>query len=395
MAAASLGLWLTVLTPIILVLPDRVGDLTPDSKSTNLSIVLGFGALAGLVANPLVGWFSDRSVSRFGMRRPFLLGTSVAAAAGLLVIAAAGSIPVLTLGWCITAGAANGMMAVLYALLPDHIPVQRRGFVSGLFGMTQAAAGVIGTVVASTAPLGAALGVLGLFGVLSAVWLVVVLPDRVAETDEHTPFSLRKLAGSFWVNPVRYPNFGWAWINRFLIFMSVSSVINYQLYYLTDTLGLHKDHAGDLVTVSTALQTVAVLLTAAVAGRISDRVGRRRVFVLGAALLAAAGMLALVFNPSETGFLIAMVMIAVGEGVYFAVDLALATQVLPDSEQAAGKDLGVFNLANQLPQSLAPAVAPLFLAIGGTGHNYTALYTVGTLYAIVGAFSILRVRGVR
>ena len=81
-----------------------------------------------------------------------------------------------------------------------------------------------------------------------------------------------------------------------------------------------------------------------------------------------------------------------GFGLYFAVDLALVLDVLPDRNTAA-KDLGVFNMAGAVPFALAPAIAPLILAVGG--HSYGALYAVAGLCAIVGAFAILRVRRVR
>jgi MFS family permease len=78
--------------------------------------------------------------------------------------------------------------------------------------------------------------------------------------------------------------------------------------------------------------------------------------------------------------------------MYMAVDLALVADVLPDKANTA-KDLGVLNIAGALPFSVAPAIAPFILAIGGGG--YGALYAVAGVCAIVGAFAILPVKGVR
>jgi hypothetical protein len=47
--------------------------------------------------------------------------------------------------------------------------------------------------------------------------------------------------------------------------------------------------------------------------------------------------------------------------MYMAVDLALVADVLPDKDSAA-MDLGVVNIANALPSSIAPAIAPAVLA---------------------------------
>ena len=65
--------------------------------------------------------------------------------------------------------------------------------------------------------------------------------------------------------------------------------------------------------------------------------------------------------------------------------------VLPNKDNA--KDLGVFNIASALPFSIAPAIAPTILALGG--GNYGVLYAVGGVCAVLGAFAILPVRGVR
>jgi MFS family permease len=82
----------------------------------------------------------------------------------------------------------------------------------------------------------------------------------------------------------------------------------------------------------------------------------------------------------------------VGFGMYMAVDLALVVDVLPDADQAA-KDLGVLNIAGALPFTLAPAIAPAILAVGG--DSYRVLFGVAAACAVAGAAAILPVKGVR
>jgi MFS family permease len=88
-----------------------------------------------------------------------------------------------------------------------------------------------------------------------------------------------------------------------------------------------------------------------------------------------------------------MMMTGVGHGVYFAVDLALVTDVLPNRWRDAAKDLGIFNVANALPQAMAPALGPVILAI--TGGNYAWLFTVAGCITLLASFTILPVRSVR
>lgn len=68
-------------------------------------------------------------------------------------------------------------------------------------------------------------------------------------------------------------------------------------------------------------------------------------------------------------------------------------QVLPNPEKR-GKDLGVFNIANALPGSLAPFLGVGPLAVGA-GTNYTMLLTTAAAVALVGAFIILPIKRVR
>jgi hypothetical protein len=86
-----------------------------------------------------------------------------------------------------------------------------------------------------------------------------------------------------------------------------------------------------------------------------------------------------------------------GQGVYFAVDFALVTQILPDPGNPA-KDLGIMNLASQLLSSAVPAIAPLLLTFGATAstpQNFTSLFVAGAIAALLGALFIIPIRTVR
>src|SRR5205814_10376678 len=96
-------------------------------------------------------------------------------------------------------------------------------------------------------------------------------------------------------------------------------------------------------------------------GTLSDRTGRRKLFVLHASIVYALALFVIAIASNFNGFLVGMAISGLGFGVYVAVDLALVVDVLHDKHSAA-KDLGVFNIAGALPFSLAPAIAPAILA---------------------------------
>ncbi|WP_152628583.1 MFS transporter [Actinoplanes utahensis] len=122
MALAQLGAYLTILTPVVVTMSIRVAQIAPDDKAAALGTVLSVGAVLALIGNPFFGAMSDRTTSRFGRRRPWLLGGMLAGFAGLLVVALGGSVPVLTAGWALAQLGVNATLSTLTALLPDQIP---------------------------------------------------------------------------------------------------------------------------------------------------------------------------------------------------------------------------------------------------------------------------------
>lgn len=144
------------------------------------------------------------------------------------------------------------------------------------------------------------------------------------------------------------------------------------------------------------LFTVAVVITAELGGWLSDRTGRRKIFVVASILISAASFGLLGVTTTVPGFLLVEVLMGAGFGVYIAVDYALVIDVLPDRDNSA-KDLGVMNIANALPQSLAAALGGLLLAIGtgGAATNYPALFIGAFVIGVLGALAILPIRSVR
>ena len=221
---------------------------------------------------------------------------------------------------------------------------------------------------------------------------VVRLNDRrLAKADKPT-WSLREFASTFYVSPRRSPGFAWAFASRFMFVLAYAVLTTYQGYYLLDKIGSAEADVPRQIFLGTLVQSVVVVAASLIGGKLSDRTGRRKVFVLTAATVYGLAMFALAIASDFNGFLVGMAIGGLGFGVYVAVDLALVVDVLPDSDNAA-KDLGVFNIAGALPFSVAPGIAPAILALGS--GSYGVLYAVAGVWAIIGALAILPVKGVR
>ena len=146
----------------------------------------------------------------------------------------------------------------------------------------------------------------------------------------------------------------------------------YRLFYLQDNLGVSEADAPRAVLIGVLVYTLALVLSAYVAGKISDRTGRRKFLVAGSTLLFGIGIFALAHVDTVNGFYVVEAVLGVAFGIYVGVDLALVVDVLPNPDDA-GKDLGVFNMANALPQTLAPVLGAALLAVNSANNqNYDA-----------------------
>jgi MFS family permease len=174
--------------------------------------------------------------------------------------------------------------------------------------------------------------------------------------------------------------------------LAYAFLTTYQVYYLLEQLGSAEAEVPHQVFLGTLVQSVVIVAASLAGGRLSDRTGRRKVFVLSAAIVYGLALFVLAVASSFHGFLVGMAIGGLGFGVYTAVDLALVVDVLPDNDNAA-KDLGVLNIAGALPFSVAPGIAPAILAVGD--GSYGVLYAVAGVGAILGAAAIVPVKGVR
>lgn len=394
-ALAYMSISLMLIAPLLVTLALKIRSLVgEDQAPESLALVTAVGGLLSLVGNPLFGRLSDRTTSRLGMRRPWILAGLAGGCLGILVVAVAPSIPVVLAGWCTAQLFFSALQAALVAVLPDQVPVAQRGTVSGVLGVCLPAASVSGTFLVQLfaghqlAMFLAPCAIGGTFILL----FVATLDDRRLAPEARQAWSLRGFLGAFYFNPRRSPDFAWAFVSRMLFIAAYAFLATYQAYYLLDRIGTAKADVPRQIFLATLVQSVVLVVVSLIGGRLSDRSGRRKVFVAGASTVYGMALFVVALASDFNGFLVGMALSGLGFGMYMAVDLALVTDVLPDSENAA-KDLGVFNVANALPFAFAPALAPVILA--ASGDSYAVLYAVAGLCAVAGALAILPIKGVR
>jgi len=389
------GVWLALLTPVVVSLALRVRHLSPGAPDRDLALVLTVGAICAIVSNPVFGYLSDRTRSRHGRRRPWLVGGMACGTLALLVTAHADSIMIVAVGWGLAQIAFNAVLAAMVAILPDQVPESQRGTVSGVVSMCLPLGQALGTLVVSGVSHSTPLTFLlpALLGCAAVFLLALRLPDRPLEPGDVPRHALRDTLRAFWVDPREYPDFAWACLSRFLLAMGSTFITIFQPYYLIGKFGFDVDEIAGRVSLAVGTQTVLMIAFGLASGKLSDVTRRRKLFVITGGALYAAGLWLIAGAQSYEAFVAGMATVGIGHGMYFGTDLALVTGVLRSRPFASGKDLGLLNVANTLPQSITPTLGLVLLP--GAGGNYTTLFVVAGCAALLSSLAILPLRSVR
>jgi MFS family permease len=389
--AANLGLWMAYYTPLQVLLPEQIEDLGIAHKELWLGIVTGIGAIVAVVVNPLAGALSDRTRPRlfgraWGRRHIWTAGGALLLSLCLLALAIAPNLFWITVGWALANVGINVMLATLTSAVPDRVPVAQRGLVSGWIGMPVALGLVVGailvTTVVTTPPPGYLIIAIGLL--LLVAPFVLRTPDDPLGDTAVPRFSWR----AFRVDMRGNPDFAWAWVTRFLVMLGNALGTLYLLYFLSDAVKLADAETGLLYMI--LLYTVGMVGTAMLGGWLSDRAGKRKVFVVWSGVIIAVAAILLAIWPTWPVAMVAAVLFGAGFGVYLAVDTAVVTQVLPAATDRA-KDIGVINIAPSVSQALGPVLAaPVVAFLGG----YPTLFVLTAVTSLAGALAVLKIRSV-
>jgi len=403
-----------------LILPDLIIQLVGRGLEGSASSLLkGIGTLMAVVWQPIVGGVSDRTVTRWGRRRPFIFAGTVGDLLFLTGIALAGNYWWLVACYFLLQFASNTAQAPYQGLLPDVVPEEQRGEASGYYGVANLvgiASGTIGAgLLLSHFGRAAAIASIGLVLLTTMLATVLAVPDRVAPV-ERGYRSLRHMLTTTFGAPLRHRAFLWLMASRLMIFMGFGGLQNFAFFYF-DNVFFHHDARATAAATSTLLGIsigVAALVTWP-ASRVSDRVGRRPL-IFAAGLCGALGTLVLVFSHYQwvpgavveplaralrvpdlaAQATLTGLVIGIGLGVFFSVDWAFIQDIIPPHE--GGLYMGFSNIATAGAGIIAVFVGGPLLDIFNAGPKilglpggFPVVFSLFVLWFVVGSLSILKV----
>jgi len=349
-----------------------------------------------MVVQPVSGAISDRWASRWGRRRPLIVIGLLFDFVFLGILAFAGGIPALAIGYLglqISSNLAHGPMQ---GLLPDRVPPDELGRGSALKNSFDIGGMIVALLFMGRlfSPEATRLG--GSAGIVIAVMAVstgITVWWAREESSLHLPKgrsvgeSLKEMARIDWR---KNASFAWLVVVRWVFFLGVYGIQAFAQYYVRDVLKAENfvQVTGDLL----AAIVFGILAFSFISGFLSDRVGPKPLHV-AAALLAAVGSVLMLMARTPTTALIFGGVLGAGVGVFLTANWALLNQLAPPEE--AGKFMGLTNLATAgggaLARLFGPAIDGLNLLQPGANLGYSFLFISSAVFAVISALLLRKV----
>ena len=424
------------------------------------------GNLFALLVPIAVGWLSDRTVSPWGRRRPWIAVGTAVNVVGLLMLGLAPTAAALVIGYLVVQIGFNLAGGAFNGVIPDVVPADQRGRASGLLGMMNQLGIVVGLLLTililsslGQNRIGMLAGYVMIAVVLSAtmvITLVAVKEPRVIRPARRSRPSvgvagavcilssaaaigiaftlllfetgrmfLPLLALSFAAGAMAYlsgrrlmalraffsaftnHDFFWTFTTRFLVQLGIYTILPWIALYFRDVV-----HSRDY-SIAAAYWSLGVLggavPTSIIGGLLSDRFGRRKLFVYISSAVMALVASVLVFGLVDSLPVLYLlgIVFGLGYGCYYSVDWALACDVLPDSKNAAGRDMALWHIAFALPAALGATlttrplhylneVGHIFIGVASGGNlGFRVVFATAAIWFLLGTVMVSRIRGVR
>ena len=382
---------------LVVAVPQQVAalvDVNNTTKGKALGLVMLCGGFISAVQPPIVGYLSDRTRTRFGRRKPYMVVGSLCLVIATLFLPSTTTLPSFILVYVLMQFCSNISSSANLGLMPDLVPQEQLGRASGMMG----AMGALGQLCGASSGLFVSrLGLQTVYTMLCALYLVTTLltvfgiqektiktgkdelPTRLSvntgtpgnddgvgveggsvqsvqsiqsdktEQDVHVQ-CLHTFTDALTTNA----DFRWVFITRLFYNMGIYSVQEFLQYYVKDVIPLEGVSATTEVSLLFVPLLLGALVSAYLSGKLSDQWGgQRKIFIYTSGIAQVLICLIFMFNTSVGFAAVLALLFGVASGAYAAVDFAMVLDVLPTSGQNVARDLGVWHVSLVLPQLLS------------------------------------------
>ena len=388
--------------------------------------------LTGLIVQPIIGYYSDRTWTKLGRRRPYFLTGALLASMGLILMPNADMftafLPALWVGagmLMIMDASFNVAMEPFRALVADLLPSDQRtlGFsvqtiligigavigswlpyaLSNWFGVTNEAA-------AGEVPLNLLLSFVIGAGVLVASILVTVITTKEYSPEETAKFSapaseqeiadeekasLLDIFSDFKKMPLTMRQLSsvqfFSWFGLFGMWVFSTPAIAHHIYGLSlDDHGSAYQIAGDWVGILFGVYNAVSAVYAFFLPAIAKKIGRKLTHAVSL-VFGGLGLISIYFVPNENWLFLSMF----GIGIAWASILAMPYAILAGSIPAKkmGVYMGIFNFFIVIPQIINAIIGGPIVKYFYGGNPIYALIISG-ISLLIAAILVVRVKDV-
>lgn len=383
------------MTMTVLV-PQRLRDLGIENSAAVLGSINAAGSIASIFIALFVGALSDRTVSRWGRRTPWIVSGAVIYGVCFWALSQPTSAVVIGVCYVCALIGLNMVQAPIYALISDRVDESYRATVSSAIGAGGVIGQGIGTLVGSTLIEHMTTGFVcaGLCAAAAGLLAAFVAPREPAShaRPEQAGTPMWKVVVESLTPPLKdCADFYRAFVCRTCLIVAYQMVFSYQLYILQDHIGESKLQAAASMQVISIITMIVSIIASLFAGPIADALHRRKAPIIVACVLFAIGLAMPWIFPTQMGMFLFGGIASFGYGMYLSVDQALNVDVLPNKE-TAGKDLGFMNIATCAGQAIGVAITSTIYTQFG---SYTLAFPTAIAMTAVAAIAVIGIKRVR
>lgn len=394
----------------------------------HLSLFWLAAPITGMIVQPIIGHYSDRTWTRLGRRRPYFLCGALLAALALVLMPNAALLAYLLPPIMIGAGmlmimdaSFNVAMEPFRALVADNLPESQRSQGFSVQTFLIGAGAILGSwlpyilseyfQVDKTAEPGHVpdnviwsfyLGAIVL--VLTLLWTVFrtreYSPAERAAFDDHQDEPVAEQRGiltiftDFKAMPAAMRQLGlvqfFSWFALFSMWVFSTPAIAEHVYHVApgDTSSSQYADAGNWVGILFGVYNAVSALYALCLPALAQRIGKKATHAISL-LAGAAGLISVYFIADPQWLLFSMIGVGVAWGSILAMPYAILSNSLPAHKM--GVYMGIFNFFITFPQIVNGFFGGLIVKHLFGGHTIYALVMAGCLM-IFGALSVLRIK---
>lgn len=374
------------------LLPAKIQQIAPNQKVEIVALLATIAMIVATIANIIEGALSDRTVSRWGKRNPWIFAGMISTLICFYFLTKVTTISGIIINWSLFQIALNMMVAPLVAFIADKAPEKYRGSISAFYGVGMNIGTPVGTMIASQyiTKINQGVYIFMVFEVIFTITGLLLVGDGNNKGEK-----VKKLHGSELIEAFSFPihgdvrDFYLAVVGK-LLFVSAQFIITgYQLYIFTDYMKLSSANASHNLSIMSMILLVAGVSFAIIGGPLADKFHSLKLLVAASTVAMGLGVAIPAIDPAPWTMFVYAGLSGAAMGMYNSVDQALNVSVLPNPNSVA-KDLGIVNLANSLGQVFGPIVASMI--IGAIG--YRMMFPAAGVMCLVGAILILMIKKV-